>query len=359
MSLVKAPDLGIERFANGQNKEHWRHASDSDKRTIIRAVYQQVLGGQYLMASERLEGAESLFLNGYLNVREFVRSVAKSAQYRSRFFENCNPYRFIELNHKHLLGRAPQNKAEMLHHFTILQEHGYDAEIDSYLDSAEYNNNFGNDCVPHLHGWNYAVGHEGRQFSWLMQLARGAAASVKGDGSGTQFKLGQALHQDRPIPVAGAAGAVRVASSPASWAQAPTAAQYAHISTDGPFRASMSDNTALPNGDLPSDRRIDGTPAYGFRSSELLVSAPSAGAAGEGSRVVTITATGITNNSFVRHGAYTTRVPFSRMNEALQRVIRQGGKVVSVVVSGEASPAAPVAAAPAKGKAKAKAKQQG
>ena len=34
-------------------------------------------------------------------------------------------------------------------------------------------------------------------------------------------------------------------------------------------------------------------------------------------------------------GAYTTRVPFSRMNEALQRVVRKGGRVVSVVVSGE------------------------
>ena len=343
MSLVKAPVLGIERFANGQNKEHWRHASDSDKRAIIHAVYQQVLGGQYLMASERLGGAESLFLNGYLNVREFVRTLAKSAQYRSRFFESCNPYRFIELNHKHLLGRAPQNKAEMLHHFTILQEQGYDAEIDSYIDSPEYSSNFGNDCVPHLHGWNYSAGHEGRQFSWLMQLARGVAASAKGDGSGSQFKLGQALHQDRPIPVSGATGT----------------AQYAHISTDGPFRASMSDHNQLPSGDLPSDRRIDGTPAYGFRSSELLVSAPSAGAAGEGSRVVTITATGIANNRFVRHGAFTTRVPFSRMNEALQRVIRQGGKVVSVVVSGDASEpgSATPAKAPAKSKAKAKSKQ--
>jgi len=158
-----------------------------------------------------------------------------------------------------------------------------------------------------------------------MQLACGAVVSVKGDGSGTQFKLGQALHQDRPIPVAGAGSAVRVASSPASWAQAPSAAQYAHISTDGPFRADVASGSDLPSGDLPSRRRIDGTPAYGFRSQELLVSSPTAGAAGEGSRVVTITATGIANNAFVRHGAYTTRVPFSRMNEALQRVIRQGG----------------------------------
>ena len=346
MSLVQAPALGIARFAAGEGKEHRPHASNGDQNAIIRAVYQQVLGGQYLMSSERLDGAESLFRNGYLNVREFVRTVAKSALYRSRFFENCNPYRFIELNHKHLLGRAPHNREEMLHHFTILQEQGYDAEIDSYLDSAEYNHNFGNDNVPHMHGWNYAVGHEGRQFSWLMQLARGAAASVKGDGSGTQFKLGQALHQDRPIPVAGAGAAVRVASSPASWAQAPSAAQYAHISTDGPFRADVASGSDLPSGDLPSSRRIDGTPAYGFRSQELLVSSPTAGAAGEGSRVVTITATGIANNAFVRHGAYTTRVPFSRMNEALQRVIRQGGRVVSVVVSGDqplAAGAAPAA----------------
>jgi Phycobilisome Linker polypeptide/CpcD/allophycocyanin linker domain len=333
MTLVKAPELGIERFANGQNLEHWRHASDSDKRTIIRAVYQQLLGGQYLMSNERLGGAESLFLNGDLTVRELVRTVAKSSLYRARFFEACNPYRFIELNHKHLLGRAPQNKEEMLRHFTILQEQGCDAEIDSYIDSPEYSRNFGNDCVPHLHGWSYAPGHEGRQFSWLMQLARGAAASVKGDGSGTQFKLGQALHQDRAIPVAGVASAAM-------------AARDGHISTDGPFRASMASSSELPSGALSSDRRIDGAPAYGFRSHELVVSAPSAGAASEGSRVVTITATGIANNAFVRHGAYTTRVPFRRMNEALQRLIRQGGKVVSVVVSGDVLEAKAAAAAP-------------
>ena len=201
MSLVKAPALGIERFANGQHKEHWRHASDSDKRTIIRAVYQQVLGGQYLMNSERLEGAESLFIDGYLNVREFVRTVAKSAQYRSRFFENCNPYRFIELNHKHLLGRAPQNKAEMLHHFTILQEQGFDAEIDSYLDSAEYQERFGEEGVPYLHGWNYSVGQQGLQFSYMLQLVRGTAASIKGDITKNQSRLNPSVHAEAPLPV--------------------------------------------------------------------------------------------------------------------------------------------------------------
>ena len=202
MSLVQAPALGIERFANGQHKEHWRHASTGDKRTIIRAVYQQVLGGQYLMASERLEGAESLFSNGHLSVREFVRAVARSAQYRTRFFESCNPYRFIELNHKHLLGRAPHNREEMLHHFTILQEQGYDAEIDSYIDSTEYNTNFGNDSVPHMHGWDYSAGQQGLQFSYMLQLNRGAAgASVRGDLLKTQSRLNPAIHAEMPMPV--------------------------------------------------------------------------------------------------------------------------------------------------------------
>ncbi|HYP04480.1 MAG TPA: phycobilisome rod-core linker polypeptide, partial [Cyanobium sp.] len=213
MTLVQAPRLGIDRFANDRNLESRAQASDGDKSTIIRSVYQQVLGYQYVMSNERLSAAESLFRNGFLSVRELVRTVAKSGLYRSRFFENCNPYRFIELNHKHLLGRAPHNKAEMLHHFTILQEQGYDAEIDSYIDSAEYQERFGQEVVPYLHGWDYSKGHEGRQFSWLMQLARGASASAKGDGSGTQFRLGKALHQDRALPVSGSPGRVLIVST--------------------------------------------------------------------------------------------------------------------------------------------------
>lgn len=227
MALVQASALGIDRFANDRNRESWSYGSEQDTKAILRAVYQQVLGQQYVMASERLNGAESLFRNGVLNVRELVRTVAKSGLYRSRFFENCNPYRFIELNHKHLLGRAPQNKAEMLHHFTILQDQGYDAEIDSYIDSDEYQERFGLDTVPYLHGWDYSKGHEGRQFSWLMQLARGAAASVKGDSSGTQFRLGKALHQDKAVPVRGAGGRVVI------------------VSTEGPFKALVSNETGI------------------------------------------------------------------------------------------------------------------
>ena len=35
MTLVNAPFLGIERFANERNKENWSNATDNDKNTII------------------------------------------------------------------------------------------------------------------------------------------------------------------------------------------------------------------------------------------------------------------------------------------------------------------------------------
>jgi hypothetical protein len=306
MALVKAPALGIERFANARNKENWAHASADDRNTIIRAVYQQVLGNQYIMKSERLEGLESLFCNGDLSVRELVRQVAKSGLYKQKFFENCNPYRFIELNFKHLLGRAPQNKEEMLHHFTILQERGYDAEIDSYIDSDEYQDRFGQDVVPYIHGWDYSKGQEGRQFSWLMQLARGAAASVKGDAAGVQSRLNKVVHANRAI-------AVNPPSSGPAFFRPSVGA--------GLYDADLGRGTAVFNSDRTD--RVGGLP----------VMAGARGSDGSSGRLVTLLVTGVNNIGYSRTAETVIRVPFTRMNEALQRVGRLGGRVVEVRVS--------------------------
>ena len=322
MTLVRAAQLGIDRFANDRDKESWAVASAQDKATIIRAVYQQVLGQQHLMASERLTGAESLFREGYLSVRELVRTVAKSGLYRSKFFEHCNAYRFIELNHKHLLGRAPHNREEMLHHFTILQNEGYDSEIDSYIDSAEYQERFGNDVVPYLHGWGYSIGHEGRQFSWLMQLARGAAASVKGSSSGNQAALNRALHQNRAVPVPGALPAVALGSNVIR-----RITDYSHISTEGPFRAVVSEEAGLYAGSVDGGAR--NSPAQTQRQAAPL---GSSGFSSSQSRFATITISGVANQDYVRSGEYVMRVPLARLNEGLKRANRLG-QVTNVAVS--------------------------
>ncbi|MEL6579672.1 MAG: phycobilisome rod-core linker polypeptide [Cyanobacteria bacterium J06621_12] len=121
---------------------------NQDFNIIIRQAYKQVLGNAYLLEGETLDTAESLFRNGDLTVRGFVRAIGQSELYRSLFFETCSQYRFIEMNCKHFLGRAPLDQAEISQHVQIYNNLGYEAEIDSYLDSAEYLNAYGENTVP-------------------------------------------------------------------------------------------------------------------------------------------------------------------------------------------------------------------
>jgi phycoerythrin-associated linker protein len=210
-------------------------------------------------------------------VREFVRQVAKSGLYKQKFFENCNPYRFIELNFKHLLGRAPQNKAEMLHHFTILQEQGYDAEIDSYIDSAEYQERFGEEVVPFLHGFNYNAGQQGLQFSYMLQLTRGVGASVRGDLLKNQSRLNPSVHAEQPLPVVSpnAAGAV-----------------FRKVPTDGVTRQGVG--------------------------------------AGEEGRTFRVEITGFSNYRLHKRSNRVRFIPFNKLLEYQQQIHREGGRIASI-----------------------------
>ena len=125
---------------------------------VIQAVYKQVLGNAHVMESERLTSAESLLKNGTFSVRDFVRAVAKSDLYRSRFIDSSPRYRTHELNFKHLLGRAPDSYAETIAHSNLLDTQGYEADIDSYLDSDEYQDAFGDYVVPYARGYNTQTG---------------------------------------------------------------------------------------------------------------------------------------------------------------------------------------------------------
>ncbi len=90
-----------------------------DAKIVIAAVYRQVLGNDYLMQSERLTSLESLLNNGKLSVRDFVRAVAKSDLYKTKFLYPHFQTRVIELNIKHLLGRAPYDESEVIEHLFV------------------------------------------------------------------------------------------------------------------------------------------------------------------------------------------------------------------------------------------------
>ena len=153
------------------------NATEEELQAVIRGVYKQILGNVHLMESNRFTSAESLLRNGDITVRGLVRIVAKSDLYRSRFFEGSSQYRFIELNYKHFLGRAPQEQAEISQHVQIYNEQGYEAEIDSYIDSDEYLENFGENKVPYPRSNTTQVGIKNAGFNRPFSLFRGDATS--------------------------------------------------------------------------------------------------------------------------------------------------------------------------------------
>ena len=154
------------------------------------------------MDSERQIVEESQFKLGEISVRELVGRIAKSDLYRSRFFDNCARYRYIELAFRHLLGRAPADYAEMREHADRLDSQGYEADIDSFLNSAEYQNTFGEWTVPYQRGWKTESCATLQEFTWSFQLLRGnSSSSLKGDLAGNRSKLGGSAYLNRAIAV--------------------------------------------------------------------------------------------------------------------------------------------------------------
>lgn len=166
------------------------NSSLEDLSAAIRAVYKQVLGNPHVMESERLISAESRLKNGEISIREFVRNVAKSDFYRRRYFESCAPYRFVELNFKHLLGRAPADQSELSEHIRLCIEEGYEAEIDSYLDSNEYQEKFGENIVPYYVGAKSQVGQKQVGYNRTLALYQGDAGV---DSAFTASRLVEAI----------------------------------------------------------------------------------------------------------------------------------------------------------------------
>jgi phycoerythrin-associated linker protein len=109
MAFGQSSHLGVSLFEDTHSIGGVPGYSPEELEVIIKLIYRQVLGNTYVMESERLTLPESQFKRSEINVREFIRLVAKSELYSSRFFSNCPRYRAIELNFRHLLGRAPLN----------------------------------------------------------------------------------------------------------------------------------------------------------------------------------------------------------------------------------------------------------
>ncbi len=185
MTTISVADrLGVRAYTESAPLELRPDTSEAQLTTILRAVYRQVLGNDYLFGVdvEELQSLESLLRNGSLSVREFVRQVAKSEAYKKRFLYPNSQTRAIELNFKHLLGRAPTTGKDIAFHLDLYQTKGHNGEVDSYLDSPEYLGVFGENIVPYPQGFTYQPTFNTQDFTNLFSLYGGYASNDRSQG---------------------------------------------------------------------------------------------------------------------------------------------------------------------------------
>ncbi|MEM9088452.1 MAG: phycobilisome linker polypeptide [Cyanobacteria bacterium P01_F01_bin.53] len=278
-----ASRLGTSAFSETAPLELRPNASQRDIESVILAVYKQVLGNPHLLESDRLVIAESLLRDFKITVQEFVRQVAKSELYKQKFFYNSFQSRTIELNFKHLLGRAPYGQAEIVTHLDLYESEGFDADIDSYIDSPEYQTSFGENIVPYyLDLVTTGVGQRTVGFPRFLQLYRGYASSDRAQLVGKAPRLVKDLARNK-----------------ASAVVTPSERGYAF---------------------LPAEK---GEAAFStFGGSKAL---------GEG-RLFRVEVAGIDKPGYpkVRRSNRTVVIPFEELNHYIRRVQRQGGKIASI-----------------------------
>jgi len=201
---TEASRLGSVAYDEASPVELRYKATAAEARAVADAVYRHVLGNDYVMESDRLATLESLLQNGQLSVRNFTRALAKSELYKQKFLYPHFHSRVIELNFKHLLGRAPYDESEIVEHLDRYQTEGYEADIDSYIDSAEYDANFGDSIVPYYRGFKTQTGQKTTGFPNIFKLYRGYASSDRSQVAGKSSRLAKDLGMGTVSAVVGA-----------------------------------------------------------------------------------------------------------------------------------------------------------
>jgi phycocyanin-associated rod linker protein len=256
-----------------------------DAEIVIQAVYRQLLGNDYLMNSERLTSAESLLKNGYITVREFVRAVAKSELYKEKFFYNNFQTRVIELHTKHLLGRAVYDESEVVEHLDRYETEGYDADVDSFIDSEEYQASFGDNVVPYYRSFVYQPGQRSVGFTRIFQLYRGYATSDRAQAGGKKSRLAEELGRNTSSSIVGPTSAA------AGW-------------------SAQANKLATPN------RALGGPTPYGAGAGKVYR--------------IEVMGANLPRYPKVRRINTAYLVPYEQLSAKLQQINKMGGRVTSI-----------------------------
>lgn len=122
--------------------------TESSTQAVIRAAYLQVFGRD-LYEGQRLKVAEIKLENGEITIREFIRQLAKSENFRKMYWSSLYIMKAVEYIHRRLLGRPTYGRQETNRYFDICAKQGFYALVDAIIDSPEYSDAFGEDVVPY------------------------------------------------------------------------------------------------------------------------------------------------------------------------------------------------------------------
>lgn len=123
--------------------------SPTDVEALIWATYRQVYSEHETLNSFRQGNLESQLKNRAITVRDFIRGLCKTEAFYRLVVETNSNYRVVELCLKRLLGRAPYNEDEKIAWSIKIATQGIGGFVDALLDSAEYQENFGDNVVPY------------------------------------------------------------------------------------------------------------------------------------------------------------------------------------------------------------------
>ncbi|MDX1976692.1 MAG: phycobilisome rod-core linker polypeptide [Pseudanabaenaceae cyanobacterium bins.68] len=156
-------EVGVGTFRRKPAKiyRHTIGTNSPEVNQVINAIYCQVMDvfSGVPPAQFRLSRLDSKLRNGEISVREFVKELASSEQYRKRFYTPYPNTKVLELLFKHILGRAPATQAEVRQYNKLLADKGLRAAVEAMVDSPEYAQLFGEDVVPYKRYPNLPAGN--------------------------------------------------------------------------------------------------------------------------------------------------------------------------------------------------------
>ena len=141
---------GLTIFRLNFDSDSQSFGVSSSINSVIRATYLRVFGRLvYEEELVTLKKLESQLRDRQVSLRDFIRCLAKSAVFKSLYWQPFYVCKAVEYIHNRLVGRPTYGRQEINQYFNTVYKEGYDAFIDSIVDSLEYREVFGDNTVPY------------------------------------------------------------------------------------------------------------------------------------------------------------------------------------------------------------------